>query len=218
MQGLFSLGARWGDTAEQTSDDTAPLSVDLQPAVLFGRSSRLRRSSMAARVVALTLVVLVLAACGGTDAHTSQSDAAKIGGGAMERGPAAVGASITGVIDGISLLFSRPADVCGIQAGDRRVGARLARYERTLAAYSARVDRLGTPGLARAAKARSAARAFISLERAAVLIRKGIAAFQHDLGPQLLNGMGAAGRGRRRHPSGPARPRPGLGPNRPFGQ
>jgi len=97
---------------------------------------------------------------------------------------------MTRAIDGISLLFSRPADVRGIQAGDRRVGAVLARYERTLASCSARVERLGVPPASLELAKREALHACISLERAAVLIRKGIVAFQRGLGPQLLNGTG----------------------------
>jgi hypothetical protein len=97
---------------------------------------------------------------------------------------------MTQAINGISLLFSRPADVRGIQAGDRRVGAMLARHERTLADCSARVERVGSPPASLVLAKREALHACISLERASVLIRKGIAAFQHGLGPQLLNGTG----------------------------
>jgi len=49
------------------------------------------------------------------------------------------------VIDGISVLFSQPADVRGIQAGSRRVNLLLARYENKLAGCSVRVASLGSP-------------------------------------------------------------------------
>jgi hypothetical protein len=97
---------------------------------------------------------------------------------------------MTHAIDGISVLFSHPKDVRGIQAGDPRVAAVLAGYERTLAGCSARVERLGAPPATLVLSKREAMHACISLERAAILIRKGIAAFQHGLGPQLLNGTG----------------------------
>jgi hypothetical protein len=100
------------------------------------------------------------------------------------------GSGMTRAINGISLMFSRPADVQGIQAGNRRINARLDRYEQTLAECSLRVERLGAPPASLMLAKREALHACISLERAAVLIRKGIAAFQHGLGPQLLDGSG----------------------------
>jgi hypothetical protein len=135
----------------------------------------------------VVVVVFVLAGCGGSSDTKAQEKAAEA---QWAAGLRQWGSGMTRAIDGISLLFSRPADVRGIQAGDRRVGARLARYERTLAACSARVERLGTPPASLVLAQREALHACISLERAAVLIRKGIAAFQHGLGPELLNGTG----------------------------
>jgi hypothetical protein len=135
----------------------------------------------------VVIVVFVLAGCGGSSGTEAQDKAAEA---RWAAGLRQWGSGMTRAIDGISILFSRPADVRGIQAGDRRVGARLARYERTLAACSARVERLGTPPASLVLAQREALHACISLERAAVLIRKGIAAFQHGLGPQLLNGTG----------------------------
>jgi hypothetical protein len=90
-------------------------------------------------------------------------------------------------IDGISVLFSRPADVRGIQAGEPRVGRVLRGYERTLAACSARVRRLGTPPESLVLAQHEALHACKSLERAAVLIGRGVAAFQRGLGPDVLN-------------------------------
>jgi hypothetical protein len=135
----------------------------------------------------VAIVVLVLAGCGGSSGTKAEDKAAEA---RWASGLRQWGSGMTRAIDGISLVFSRPADVRGIQAGDRRVGARLARYERTLADCSARVERLGAPPASLVLAQREALHACISLERAAVLIRKGIAAFQHGLGPQLLNGSG----------------------------
>ena len=136
----------------------------------------------------MAIVVFVLAGCGGGSSTKSSADraaAARWAGGLR-----AWGSGMTRAIDGISVLFSSPKDVRGIQAGDRRVAAVLARYERTLAECSARIERLGAPPVALVLSKREAMHACISLERAAVLIRKGITAFQHGLGPQLLNGTG----------------------------
>ena len=90
-------------------------------------------------------------------------------------------------IDGISVLFSRPADVRAIQAGNGRVGQMLRDYERTLAACTERVRRLGTPPESLVLAQREALHACRSLERASVLIGKGVAAFQQGLGPDVLN-------------------------------
>lgn len=94
---------------------------------------------------------------------------------------------MTRAIDGISVMFSRPADVRGIQAGEPRVGRRLRVYERALAACSARVRRLGAPPEPLLLAQHEALHACKSLERAAVLINKGVTAFQRGLGPAVLN-------------------------------
>jgi hypothetical protein len=135
----------------------------------------------------VAIVVVVLAGCGGSSGTNSQQRAAERH---WSGGLRAWGSGMTQAIDGISVLFSRPADVRGIQAGDRQVNAKLTRYERTLAGCSERVKRLGVPPASLELAKREAIHACISLERAAVLIRKGIAAFRHGLGPQLLNGTG----------------------------
>src|SRR5262249_11823515 len=90
-------------------------------------------------------------------------------------------------IDGISVIFSRPADVRGIQSGDRRVGRMLRQYERTLAGCSARVRRLRTPPESLRLSQNGALHACKSLERASVLIGRGVSAFQRGLGPDVLN-------------------------------
>jgi hypothetical protein len=86
---------------------------------------------MAARVVALTLVILVAR-------RVRRHRRARVaigrgeGGGGATQGPEQWGVRITGVIDGISVLFSQPPSVRSIKAGDSRVGARLAGYDEPL--------------------------------------------------------------------------------------
>ena len=93
-------------------------------------------------------------------------------------------------INGISVLFSRPADVRGIQAGNHRIDAVLQRYETTLAGCSAGVKRLGSPPASLVLAKREALHACVSLERAAALIHKGVVAFQQGRGPDVLNATG----------------------------
>ena len=100
------------------------------------------------------------------------------------------GAGMTTAINGISVLFSRPADVRGIQSGDHQIALVLRRYELALAGCSARVERLGAPPATLVLAQREALHACVSLERAAKLIRNGVAAFQRGLGPDVLNATG----------------------------
>ena len=98
------------------------------------------------------------------------------------------GSGMTRAINGISVLFSRPAAVRGIQAGDRRIEETLTRYERTLASCSAQVRRLGTPPATLVLPEREALHACKSLERAAALVRQGVSDVQQGLGFDVLNG------------------------------
>ena len=97
---------------------------------------------------------------------------------------------MTAAIDGISGLFSRPADVRRIAAGDRRVALLLRRYERTLAGCSAGVARLGAPPTSLVLARLEARHACRSLERAATLVRSGVAAYQNGLGAAALDETG----------------------------
>jgi hypothetical protein len=136
-------------------------------------------------VALLALLACLLAGCGGGSTTTSATDrtaATQWSGGLRQWG-----LGMRRAIDGISILFSRPADVRGIQAGEPRVGRTLREYERTLAACSARVRRLGTPPESLVLAQHEALHACKSLERAAVLIGRGVAAFQRGLGPDVLN-------------------------------
>ena len=87
------------------------------------------------RVAALVCLVLALSACGGNGTHNQSSDAAA----RWTAGLRHWGAGMTGAINGISVLFSRPSSVRGIQAGNRRTMAKLRTYEVTLAGCAAAV-------------------------------------------------------------------------------
>ena len=145
---------------------------------------------MVTRRLAPVLLVLVLAACGGNGGKP----AAKAEAAASAKWAAGLhrwGAGMTGAIDGLSVLFSQPADVRGIQAGSTLIATTLARYERVLSQCSARVRRLGPPPASLLLAQHEALHACVSLERAARLIRKGVAEFQQGLGPDVLNATSA---------------------------
>jgi hypothetical protein len=135
----------------------------------------------------VAVVVLLLAGCGGGG---GKSQAEKAAAARWGSGLHAWGTRMRGAINGISLMFGRPADVRAIQAGDKRVGAILASYERTLAGCSDRVHRLGAAPASLVLAKDEALHACRSLEHAASLIRTGIAQFQHGLGPQMLSETG----------------------------
>jgi hypothetical protein len=148
---------------------------------------------MGVRVAAVALLVLVLAACGGRGSGTSQGTTTHAAAVAARwsSGLHAWGTRMNRAIDGLSVLFSQPADVRGIQAGNARVGAILTRYEQTLDACSIYVARLGTPPAALVLARREALHACSSLQHAADLIRSGVRQFQQGLGPDVLNDTSA---------------------------
>jgi hypothetical protein len=135
-------------------------------------------------VPAAALLVLALAACGGDGGHGS--DASKVAAAHWAGGLRHWGAGMTGAINGISILFSRPARVLEIQSGAPRTSATLRAYERALSTCDVGVKRLGkAPATLGAARAQ-ALRACSDLRRAAMLIRAGVLQFQHGLGYDLL--------------------------------
>jgi hypothetical protein len=139
------------------------------------------------RVGAAALAAAVVAGCGagsdsGTKTRATDAAVAK-----WAVGLRAWGSGMNTAINGISILFSRPASVRGIQSGNARVGRQLRNYERTLAACSTRVERLGEAPAALELARKEALHACISLEHAARAIRAGVAAFQRGLGPDALN-------------------------------
>jgi hypothetical protein len=148
---------------------------------------------MAVRPLAVALLVLALAACGGHGSGSSERTTTHAAAAAARwsHGLHAWGARMNHAIDGISVLFSQPADVRGIQAGNARVGAILTRYEETLAACSIYVARLGAAPATLALAKREALHACVSLQHAADLIRSGVRQFQQGLGPDVLNNTSA---------------------------
>src|SRR5690349_16193733 len=95
-------------------------------------------------LAALALVACLAAGCGGGKPGTSSS-AEHAASTQWAGGIRQWGHGMRQAIDGISVLFSHPAAVRGIQAGERRVGLQLRQYERMLGGCSARVRRLGAP-------------------------------------------------------------------------
>jgi hypothetical protein len=144
------------------------------------------------RVLAAALLVVILVACGGEGGGSSTQETTSAATVRWQAGLRAWGTDMRGAINGISLLFSRPADVRRIESGDLGTGAALRRLERALAACTARVQRLGpAPPPLRLARA-EALHACVSLERAAGLIRRGVTQVQGGQGVTLLNLSGAS--------------------------
>jgi hypothetical protein len=139
-------------------------------------------------LAALALLVCVLAGCGGGGGSTTSSATDRAAAAQWSGGLRQWGLVMRRAIDGISIVFSRPADVRGIQAGNPRVARLLREYERSLAGCSVRVRRLGAPPESLVLAQHEALHACRSLERAAVLIGRGVVAFQRGLGPDVLNG------------------------------
>jgi hypothetical protein len=138
---------------------------------------------------ALALACLALAACGGggTPSTTEQSQAQQAHAARWSAGLRRWGTAMRGAIDGLSLAFSRPADVQAIQAGEARVRAVLHRYETTLAGCTVTVNRLGEAPAALELARREAVHACVNLERGGRLVQRGVAQLERGLGPELLS-------------------------------
>jgi hypothetical protein len=96
------------------------------------------------------------------------------------------GTSMTRAINGVSVLFSRPASVRGIDAGDRRTAAKLRRFEDTLSGCATAIQRLGNVPLTFTTAHHEALRACAALQHGAALIRAGVRQVQHGNGFDLL--------------------------------
>ena len=136
------------------------------------------------RLVPAVLAALALAGCGGGGGTTTGPDAASA---RWAHGLRQWGAGMRRAVNGLSVLFSRPADVRAIVANERRTALLLARYERTLAGCSAAVERLGAAPEPLALARREALHACDDLERAARLVRNGVRDLQQGRGTGLLN-------------------------------
>jgi hypothetical protein len=135
----------------------------------------------------VAVAALAFAGCGGGGGGGSTSSSEKAAAAQWSSELRRFSAEMRGAIDGLSVLFSRPADVVAIQSGNHRVGAQLAGYEHTLAQCTARLRRLGEPPASLVLAQHEAQHACASLERGARLIRTGVAAFQQGQGPDVLN-------------------------------
>lgn len=92
------------------------------------------------------------------------------------------GQQMIGALNGMSLLFSTPKAVQQIEAAQRTVGAKLERFERTLAGCTAAIERLGPPPGAFVVVRRHALHACENLEKGAALVKQGVKDFQTGLG------------------------------------
>jgi hypothetical protein len=140
-------------------------------------------------VLALGLGALGLGATGcGNSAAKKQAAVAQAQADAQWRtGLAAWHKSMLGALNGMSILFSSAGPVQLLQASDRKVGARLAGYDETLAGCSAMVEALG-PAPADLVEARKTAlRACKNLEQGAKLVEAGVKQLQHGLGVTLFD-------------------------------
>jgi hypothetical protein len=150
---------------------------------------------MAARVPALALVCLVLAACGGKAAsHTTSSPQSA----AAERAHAARwsaglrrwGNDIRAALDGISVLFAEQASLDSIESRKPRTQAALLRYEHTLTSCSATIRRLGAPPVILRPARREALRACVSLEEGARVVEKSVREVERGLMPEIIGDAG----------------------------
>jgi hypothetical protein len=135
------------------------------------------------RLLAAASIVLALAACGGNAAKKQQPTAAETH---WRSGLVSWGASMTRAINGISVLFSQPSSVRAIESGDRRIAAKLRRFEGTLSGCGAAIGRLGAPPPALATARDEARRACAALQQGAALVRAGVRQVQHGQGFDLL--------------------------------
>jgi hypothetical protein len=94
---------------------------------------------------------------------------------------------MTKAIDGLSIVFSTPADVRGIQAGNKKVESKLAAFENVLFRCTQRVDSLGEAPPVLVPSRAEALAACKNLEKGARLVRDGITQLQGGQGVDLLN-------------------------------
>ena len=133
---------------------------------------------------AAALVVVALAACGGHTAKTTPPPTAAET--HWRSGLVKWGATMRSAIDGISVIFSQPSSVRGVESGDRRTAVRLHRLEETLSSCAAAIQKLGEAPTTFAGAHQQALRACAALQHGSALIRAGVRQVQHGLGFDLL--------------------------------
>ena len=139
------------------------------------------------RLPLAVLIVLALAACGGSAAKQRQEKATAAAEAQWRTALTSWGTSMTRALNGISVVFSQPAQVKGIEASDPRTLARLRRLEQTLLGCTVAVTRLGDAPATLADSHREALHACLALEQGASLVRSGVREVQNGLGVDLLN-------------------------------
>jgi hypothetical protein len=142
---------------------------------------------MTRRILASASIVLALTACGG-NAEKKKENAANAAVAAHWRtGLRHWGVTMTKAINGLSVIFSRPSDVLGIQSGDKVIAARLSTFESTLFACTQTVTGLGAAPTALLTARAEALSACTQLQKGAALIRDGVRQLQGGQGVDLLN-------------------------------
>jgi hypothetical protein len=144
------------------------------------------------RAVPFLAVLLVLAlgasACGGGRKAGTTTTAAETRAIVTYRvGLTRWGREMIGALRALSVIFATPASVQQIAAGNRQVGIRLERLERSLAGCTGAVEALGPPPSVYVAVRRHALRACVNLEKGARLVKLGIKKFQGGLGVDGVN-------------------------------
>jgi hypothetical protein len=138
---------------------------------------------MGSRLPAAALIVLALAACGG---HTAKKQVPTAAEAHWRSGLVSWGASMRQAINGISVLFSQPSSVRGVESGDRRTAAKLRGFEDRLSGCAAAIQQLGDAPTTFTTARHEALRACAALQHGAALIRAGVRQIQHGLGVELL--------------------------------
>jgi hypothetical protein len=129
------------------------------------------------------LVGLVSAGCGSSAATTTAATQPEQ---AWQLGLSRWSREMQGALDGMSRVFASAAAVQALEAGHHGVDLRIAGYEATLSACSARVRSLGPPPKRFVVAHHFAVRACAYLERGARLIGRGVTQFQAGFGADLF--------------------------------
>jgi hypothetical protein len=139
---------------------------------------------MGRRLPAAALIVLAVAACGGHTAKTPPPPTAAES--HWRSGLVKWGASMRSAIDGVSVIFSQPSSVRGVESGDRRTAVKLRRLENALSGCATAIQKLGEAPATFAVAHHQALRACAALQHGSALIRAGVRQVQHGLGFDLL--------------------------------
>lgn len=137
--------------------------------------------------LAAASVALVLSGCGGKAAPTPAENAASAAKAHWRAGLTSWSHGMNAAVDRLSIIFSSPADVRGIQTGGRAIGVKLATIEGTLFDCTARVTALGAAPVGLMPARAEALVACKQLERGAMLVRAGVQQLQGGQGVALFD-------------------------------